>query len=85
MGFILKHYWKFLFRLAAYLALQLVIIHLLIHVFGLTPKPLLAAAMVSPELSVKPDLVHARIHAVLTNWPEIYGSISKDCMKSRMY
>ena len=52
---------------------------------GITPKPLLAATMVSPELSIKPELVHARIHAVLTNWPEIYGSISKDCMKSRMY
>ena len=65
-GFILKHYWKFLFHLAAYLALRLVFI-LLIHVFGLTPKPLLAATMVSPELSLKPELVHARIHAVLTN------------------
>ena len=64
-AYILKHYWTSLLRLAAYLALQLVFISLLIY-FGLTPKPLLAATLISPELSIKPELVHARIHAVLT-------------------
>ena len=56
--------------------------YIFINVFGYTPKPLMASTIISPELSLKPELVHARITAVLTNWPHRYGQY-KEFLEAR--
>jgi len=68
--YIFMRYWRSIFRLAAYLVSQLLLMYILIYFLGVTPKPLLAATV--PEGRLNPELIHARITAILTNWPQCH-------------